>query len=580
MPILAIAGENGQAPATVTAAQLRHRLTDQTEYTLWLHATLQRMGYPLSPLRVPGLGGRDADIDATATLLQELITSASPASDDPVITVWRHAARISGGTSEMTCGTVVDEPMTCPLWTRRAEMIAELDTLLIHDHGGYPAGTWVRTRGIPGYIDPSGQTAAELGLVADRALISGPAWTHDEQARQVIVPPTSYFLRFRPLDPSHWSAAVSSSRFGPVPQDNLELDLAGFPLNTASPTPRPHPATRAEPADPHLTPPAVAPDGRESPDPDSDTREALTFLDPDRSAHLPRALANTEDPSRAAALRRLWRLRDQELTHCGETDPKHIAERVAAGSWFPPEQPRHFDALLFSEQLRQTGHYTTRRADWCEPDQPLLLGEPRQQMLAWLDALRRCSRRQATELDGWDPPVRLPALRRMLAGEGFTEVLDVHDNVDAGQGSVELFLVHHGQGWLASVSAVDHGDGPEPSHVTIYFNTAAVDREMLALLPYDGGLARDKHDPDAATNIHAGHFTVRYRKGRPYRSLRLPLTMLLALGRPVLPWYSPPSLYLGPGGTPPQVQQSMLDRLPPEVHTLLGPNLTLRLPPT
>jgi hypothetical protein len=161
----------------------------------------------------------------------------------------------------------------------------------------------------------------------------------------------------------------------------------------------------------------------------------------------------TVDDSRAAAIARLWRLRDLELDRVGDSLPQAVAERMAAGArvWKP--------TLMRAKELLAEEVIPTASAVWCEPDQQLVVGEPRDQLKLWLQAVYYPTQRQRSCLDGLTAPdITLPQVETLLGEEGFIEVArprawtpppPLTAASDYGDEGVDIVLVHPDTGWLS-----------------------------------------------------------------------------------------------------------------------------------
>lgn len=570
LPIYALAHQTGQPVQAVTATQLRYRLHDRNQYTTWLFEQLSRMGHQVDRPTYPDwLGGRRADVHAAHASSNMLGGIASPQADDPVVQWWRLVTLFTADTTEMSDGTLVTDPATCTLWSCRPEMISQLDALLVCERGGWQAGTRVRTHGVPHYISPLGQLAGACGVSPDRAIVGAPSWDLDD-GRQTLAdgPAAAYFLRFRNLDDN----AAATSPYGPVRGEHLALDLDPFP-GPAGPqrvmVPARPPAWPAH-ADEITQPPAaadhqggLAPDGVDELPPDD--------LRADRP-RLPRSMANTDDPFRAAAICRVWELRDTELRFVGDSEPRRIAERIAAGSYPEPAPSRS------SRELRSydAGNHTRSprpRAPWCEPNQQLVTGRPRRELLQWLEAMDNATSAQCRKLDALEPDCDIAAARRLLAEEGFIEVLDVRGNVDSGRGDVDLVCVNADAGFIATVTGSDpFGRGTQLWSISVAYNVAALDEELVLATRCRGGAVVDSDR--RATNLMFGMVTVRPPDSWPHRSLRTDLAVLRAFARPVTPWIYPVSIMLGTDDVPDDERRGIIARLPQEVHELFGPLLT------
>jgi hypothetical protein len=570
LPIYAIAHQTGNSVTMVTAAQLRYRLHDRNAYTMWLFEQLDRMGHQVDHPTYPDfVRGRRADAHAARVESQLLRDNTSPQADDPVVRYWRQAILFTADTTEATDTTITTNPATCDLWSHRPEMIRLLDTLLVIERGGWPAGTRVRTHGVPHYVSPTGQLASECGVSPDRAIINAPSWALDHD-RQTLAdgPAAAYFLEFRRLDDHTIGTTVP---FGPIPSTNLTVDVDAFPGPAGPPQlvvperPPTWPAAAAH---------ADAQGGAQSKDDvrsDESDRLPLDELRPDRT-ELPRAMANTDDPFRAAAIYRVWTLRDKELSSVGDSTPRRIAERIANRSYPDPEPSLSSRELATHERLDLNGQERPR-APWCEPDQQLVTGQPRKQLLQWLRAMSNATSKQCRALDGLGPDSHIAAAREFLASEGFVEVLDARGNVDSGHGGVDLICVNAPDGLIATVTGSDPwGKGTQLHSIAVCYNIAALDEELVWARGGEGGTFFDSNRH--RTNLLYGTFTVYPRDGWSHCSLRTALAVLRAFTRPITPWIHPVRLTLGTDGVPDDERRSIIARLPEEVRELFGTMLT------
>lgn len=567
LPVYAIAGETGQDVTTVSPAQLRYRLRDRDRYTMWLCARLQRMGHRVRNADAAAVTG-DLDVDAALALLRVAKEASSPASDDPVALFWRAATVVTGGTSEMSDGTIVKDRPSCTMWWDRREMIEQLDAVLVLERGGWPAGTRVRTRGVPHFIASDGRLAGEVDVSGDRAVVDSPTWAFDHDRRTLgDGPPTGYRLRYRALATGLglWESS------GRVPGGHLVLDLDPFPGPTGlagvvlpdSPVSTAHAPSAGQVGS------EIPPGGSGRPDEDFEAALDVFTLIPEPET----GVAGIDDTVRAAALRRLWNLRDRELAMAGDSKPRRVAERIAARAIVAPEDPptaRELDSL---DRLTPPPPL----ASWCEPDRELVTGRRRAELLQWLpQVVHWCTAKQREALDGLNADSTLDDVRRLLADEGFVEVHDVHGNVDSGTGDVDLILLIANTGLLASLHAPDNGNGPRPECVRVAYNAAELDSELVILYG-NSGVAFDGQR--RRTNVVYGTIYVNTRYPHwPGGSLKVQLAVLRAFCRPVMPWYHPVSLHIGRDGTPAEDQLRVIDALPSEIHELFGPHLRPRDP--
>ncbi|WP_143531891.1 hypothetical protein [Saccharothrix sp. ALI-22-I] len=586
--VYAIAGETGEDPDAVPesewASRLRYRLDDRDAFTEWLGGQLIAMGHPVKPLEMPErLRGGYADAQATDMHLAALYAESDPRSDDPVAARWRSDTIVTASSAETTDGVTVTFPYDCPLWQHRPVMIGRLDAALHVERGGWLPGTRVRTRGVPHWIGPDGRLPAEAGVSGDRAEVLSPVWELDhERHRLADGPPRAYRLRHRSLSTGRAAADAP----GPVPASALVLDLDPFPDPTPVALPEP-PAT--ESTDPHVTDKHVTDKGDVVPVVDRDTEPkplphagvasaAGTASGPTGSG-VPGVPADV-DPDRAAAINRLWQLRDRELSECGDSTPRRVAERLVAGAYLGvDEKPPTSRDLLQAEQARRNRPIPDL-APWCDPDRELVTGTARDELRNWLRAMRWCTLRQREVLDGLGPDSTLADVEDVLRQEGFLHVRtvptwtppDATGVLAAGPDGVDVVLVNPDTGWLATVHAPDSGSGPRVENVRVHLNAAELDHGLLIPGPA-GQIMFDAQG--RRTNIAFGRITAhpRRRSSGDEPSLRVQLAVLRAFTRPVMPWLRHPTVHLGRDGTPPVWRRNVLAALPAWVHDLLGPAL-------
>jgi hypothetical protein len=608
LPLYALAGERECLPGEVEAAWLRYRWDDRQTYLWWLCSQLQRMGHRVSaPLQLDGPAGpgsREPDDHPDTTIAA--VHGHVLDQDDPVVWCWALGSMISSERVEVSDGTIVTMLPSCRLWKWLPEQRTAIDDLLIIERGGWPRGTRVHTRGVPPYASSLGATAAEAGVHPTRTAISSPRWTLDTPGRTVAAgPPATYVLAYRARD-----TGASTYHTGQVPVQHLHLDLGPW-HDPASQAGQPDPTvTIIAPAPSSTPPPASGPetsrrdagaddrgDGGES-EVRADQAAALLPATGPVTRHVP------EDPQqryRAAALTRLWDLRDRELRRAGDSTPKRIAERIAAGGGNYPEPPSPLNSreLAAADRAERSGRWQARWAPEAEPDQQLVTGRWREQLVQWLPEVTSfwSTPRQREALDGFTPDTTLTQIRTTLAAEGFVQVADLHRNGarpigagdvtagtldhpvpdpgDLGPGNVDLVLCHPTDALLASISTWDNGTGQatDPT-VGIYFNAIALDRELFTLA------VRADHVRDGdnrLTGICRGRIDSRPTTPNWSKSLRVQLAALRAFSRPVAPWRSAPHIHLGRDDSDQQVlHRTMIDQLPSWVHELLGIELRVQ----
>jgi hypothetical protein len=590
LPIYALAGSDERGVAGVGFDQLRYHLADRDLYLTWLFTRLQGMGHNVHPPPRPDAypsphGPADEygpDIEAHVQRIRARLR------DDPVAEYWRQTTRMTREDFEHSDGTTVRFPASCRLWDERPTMIQLLDQVLVLERGGWTRGIRVRTYGIPPYVSALGRSAVEAGVFGDRAVIDAPQWRLDHDRHTLAPgPPSGYWLRYRVRE----TGLPGSDSVGPVDPAHLTLDLD--PLDAPGPAPHPVTAPAPAPQPPEDRPPAPV-DAVADDEADEEFAQELKDwgLRPAPNAEP----ADPHERHRAAALSRLWELRDAELYGAGDSTPTRIAERIVGDSRYPkPPRPPKFRELASHECIDTGAHRRpVRWAPGC-PDRQLVTGERREWLLQWLPEVVApwATRKQHTVLDGFTANTTLAQVREFLAREGFHEVRDVHGNAGpppqpgsafgfhptnpgsqgedhppAGPGDVDLVLVSS-EGFLATLHACDLGDGPQPQHVRVSYNVAALDRELFAagVSAYEYGT--DEHE--RLTNIRYG--TIHSQVHLPSGSLRVQLAALRAFATPLTPWTHPVHLHIGRDSTSRDHLRHVITELPDNVHTLLGPQL-------
>lgn len=592
LPIYALAGSHERGVAGVGFDQLRYRLADRDRYLTWLCARLQGMGHNVHPPTRPDVyPSPSIPLDDDGLDVEEQVQRIrARLRDDPVAEHWRQTTRMTRQDFEHSDGTTVTFPPSCRLWDQRPTMIQLLDQVLVLERGGWMAGIRVRTHGIPPYVSALGRSAVEAGVFGDRAVVEAPQWRLDHDRHTLAPgPPSGYWLRYRVRE----TGLPGSDSVGPVAPAHLTLDLE--PQDAPDPAPHPVTATAPPPQPPEseTTAPVVE---AVSEDEDDEFARELTArgLRPASDAEP----ADPHERHRAAALARLWELRDAELRGAGDSTPERIAERIVGDSIYPkPPHPPNSRELASREQMDAFPHRRrpVRWAPGC-PDRQLVTGERREWLLQWLPEVVApwTTSRQHTVLDGFTGGTTLAHVRDFMAREGFTEICDVHanagpppqpgpafgfhptspgsqgeDSSPAGPGDVDLVLVST-EGFLATLHAPDDGDGPRPWQIRVSFNVATLDQEMFSAGVYAYAYMRDEHD--RLTNGRYG--TLHTQVGLPSGSLRVQLAALRAFATPVTPWTHPVRLHIGRDSTTRDQLRQVITGLPDSVHTLLGPQLT------
>lgn len=535
-----LAGESGHPAAAVSSAQLRYRAeVEPDRYMMWLCAQLQRMGHAVShmlpPKPVPASNTTDTDhgdVDyLRATISRSLRQLRADDGPDPVALVWNAASRITQSTSETFDGAFIADPLSCPLWQHREQMIACLDADLVIRRGGWPCGSRVRTIGPVHYLASNGSTAAEDGVFADRAEIAAPMWDFDHDCRTVADgPPVGYMLRYRSIKDG---LTGFGSDVGPIGPEHLMVDLDGMDPQSAARPPHRRP-TRTAPAVP-------------------------------AGADIVDTVPRTQ---RDAAITRLWKLRDRELS-TNDTTPRRLAERLIAGTIPEPPPPLTMRQLAedeLDEQRMQIDPLTGFPTATPPPQRQLVFGRRREILLDWLPRVTRwwTTQRQRDELDGLTTDV--DSARALLADEGFEPIPNLpalHD------GDIDELLLHPHQGWLAAI----HAPCPYAEHqprslgrVEVWCNALALDLE-IAIAGTSGLSLAPTTEPHTRTDVLHGKLRAAPGHGG---SLRVQLAVLRAVTSPMVPWAYPVHLQLGRDGTLATRVRNIVDALPTYVHDCLG----------
>lgn len=545
--LYAACGDLDVAPVEVDAATLRYRVKGQESMMTWLAAQLQRMGHSVThpgpprglPVFLTPESDRAATLAAVGTHLATEDRERELAETDPVAAAWLVGSTVTQTGSEMSDGTLVSDPPYCPLWTFRMGAVAALDVLLLAERGGWGIGTRVRTVGVGHYLSPGGQTAAETGVLGDRAVIAAPMWELDHARRRVLDgPPVAYRLHYRARD----TGLPRSSAASTAPAEALTLDVD--PLDTPTvPTPAPRTATAvvAEPSPPQVPGPAAP-------------------------------IPVTPNDRQAAGLARLWDLYDTELRRVGDTHPRRLAERLIARAIPDPPAPVDSRTLAQYEEVSASRRGGGRSAPADpftssaprSPERHVVTGPPREALLAWLPHVTSwwTTPAQRAVLDGLTHDSGVDAARGLLLSEDFQPIAGLpclhEDDLD------EMWI--HPDGWLANLHAANHRTRPDPTpQIRVWVQAIAVDAELAwtgaelnhTTITTDGGIA---------TRLH-GHLTANPQHGG---SLRVALACLRAATTPAIPWGYPMSLHPGRDGTPDTNRHALYQALPTVARDLIA----------
>jgi hypothetical protein len=205
---------------------------------------------------------------------------------------------------------------------------------------------------------------------------------------------------------------------------------------------------------------------------------------------------------------------------------------------------------------------------------PVLAGDARQEMGNWLDSVAGywATREQMSVLDGWGTPATGDDACRILAGEGFREVLAV-DRPGQSPGTVVIMV--SADGLLASVLTRDWDGVDRVDHVRVAYNVIATDLRMLIHGVHGSSQVMVKvdehpHQWGQPRMVRVGTVEMAPRNGG---SLRVQLAALRAFGQPFVPWrhrvWHPVAV---PDGCPDT--RRIIAALPDEFHRMFGPHLT------
>lgn len=580
--VYAVAVDLGCAAGAVSLGQVRYRVGDLGECTVWMWERLHGAGHQVPrPVLPHHQVGAAAALESLAAVLAQLAHETDPAADDPVVVTWRRVTTLATQPNDLDDGTEFPGWAMCGLWRALPALAAAVDELLVAERGGRARGEQVRLLGATG-ITTTGQLTAEVGVVADRAVVTAPAWPVDHGRRDLQSgPPTGYHLRFR----DRATGTPGRHGIGPIPPEQLGDDTAAWTPTTPTPPGLRGAAIRLD------IPLSVASiigvaahaelDRAAAGAADRDLANALRAAAPStsRGRVLPRAMADTDDPQRLAAIGRLWALRDLELALAGDSTAARVAERRRRQE-LPEASPPATASQLTGHVANAHREREALQAAAGEPLQELVTGRPRAALLQWLDAVEYTTPPQRQALDGVRAgDTSLDAVRQLLAGEGFVEVLDDLTDHDCDhQRGVDLVAVHWEMAWLAVVHAAPAWRDPlgplEFRTVRIYHQTRPVDPELVS---YAHGAGTYGWVDGRRTAVWSGHITITATERSSAGSVRVRLAGLRAFGRPVAPWISPHPVHLDSASTD---QQAVLDRLPQAVRELFGPCLTIYQPDT
>ncbi len=261
---------------------------------------------------------------------------------------------------------------------------------------------------------------------------------------------------------------------------------------------------------------------------------------------------------------RLWALRALEREQAGHSGPDAVATRWA--SWDVDPDDLGFDPVP-AASLTEAAMAPT----------PVLDGDARQQIGDWLNSVAGywATREQMAVLDGWGMPATGEDAYRILASEGFREILAI-DRPDQSSGTVVIMV--SADGLLASVLTHDsHGVG-WIDHVRVAYNVVATDLRMLTCGVHGSSQIRvevDEH-PDRwgqPRKVRVGTVDMAPINGSG-GSVRVQLAAIRAFGQPVVPWRYP---VWGPVALPDGYHRDtrrIVALLPEGVHRMFGPHLT------
>ncbi|MGH3997547.1 MAG: hypothetical protein ACRDTJ_08810, partial [Pseudonocardiaceae bacterium] len=283
-------------------------------------------------------------------------------------------------------------------------------------------------------------------------------------------------------------------------------------------------------------------------------------------------LRDPAEKYRAAALARLWLLRDKELRGVGDSTPRRVAERITNDFGYPkPVDPPTLRELEQQEEAehahRAYGTWPHKWSPTAPPDRPLLTGRRRELMLQWLEQVtgRLTTNRVSSALDGLTSATTFTAARTFLASEGFVQVANLHHNAgapvtihdlrqphrasitiprdaiadpdDMDPGPIDLVFAHPADGHIATLHAdALYNNRRRHEDIRLWFKVLPLDHDMFARLSPSGSYQFD--DDGANTAIFDGQ-SQRSTAG----SLRVQLAGLRAF---TLPTWTPLSrVWLG-----------------------------------
>lgn len=596
-----IAGERSCEPLEVAGGWLRYQCNDPRSCLIWLYAQLRRMGHVVSPpLRVDEMRFRRW-VDSRQGAVRRMDDAELGQDEwvhrmvsDPVVKAWSLATIFTKETDEYD-GVEITWPATCRLVTALPQIASHLDDDILAERGGRSAGERVSSLAIAPYASPMGLTAVEFGVHPHRAIVEGPYWEMDHTARSIADgPPRGYHIRYRDLR----TGESDSSAQDLVAAEHLADDAASWDPVTQIAIAVPDALRAIPPLEPGQQLDAT---GRLDPF-DAELR-ALSHVHQD--APKPHeAQPRLRDPAekyRAAALARLWMLRDKELFEVGDSTPRRVAQRIANDPGYPqPLDPPTLRQLEQEEEVEQTHRaYGTWPRKWspiAPPDRHLLTGRRRELMLQWLEQVTGSltTARVSTALDGLTGATAITAATTFLATEGFVQVADLHHNAGApvavhdlrqphrasitvprdavadpdglGSGPIDLVFAHPADGQIATLHAdALRGNRRRHEDIRLWFKVLPLDHAMFERLSPSGSY--DFDGDDANTGIFDGQFQ-RSTGG----SLRVQLAGLRAF---TLPAWTPLSrVWLGADSADQdELHRELRDQAPDWLRPLL-PTLT------
>lgn len=155
-------------------------------------------------------------------------------------------------------------------------------------------------------------------------------------------------------------------------------------------------------------------------------------------------LRDPAEKYRAAALARLWMLRDKELLEVGDSTPRRVAQRITNDPGYPqpldPPTLRELEKEEAEQAHRVYGVWPRKWSPTAPPDRHLLIGRRRELMLQWLEQVTGSltTTRVSTALDVMSRDVVQPG-DGWLASDGGVGSVVIVEVEPAGQGVVALF---------------------------------------------------------------------------------------------------------------------------------------------